>query len=433
MGFSALYAGLSGLDAYSSNLNVIGNNLANVGTVGFKTSRMTFQDLLYSVAFGNSRNPNQVGLGVQPASVDSLFSQGSLAGTGVVTDLAIQGNGFFVLRDAQGGRGFTRAGNFSLDKDGSLVTSAGAYVQGYTNRDSNGNIVTSGSLSDINLPPGLTAPPKETTTFSAHSNLNASARVDDPATVGVNEAEVFSMSLTVYDSLGAKHDVTMTFTPQDTNADGHLDRWSYEVTVPGEDVTGGTAGTPFVLSSGNAAFDANGSLISPAGNVSIAAPGWTNGAGAQSLTWSLFDATGKSLITGYEGSSAASTVTQDGYASGTLRALTINIDGLVEGVFTNGATQEIARISLATFNNPNGMLKAGFNSFLEASASGLPTIGAANAGGRGSIASNSLELSNVDITQELTKLITAERGYQANSRVITTTDQIIQEALNLKR
>src|SRR5436309_5083064 len=238
MGFSSFYAGLSGLQAYASQLNVIGNNLANVNTIGFKTSRMTFQDLLYSSAFGSSRNPSQVGLGVQIASIDSLFSQGSLQGTGVVTDLAVQGNGFFVLRDSVGGRLFTRAGNFSLDKNGALATSTGALVQGYTTRDASGSIVTSGALGNISIPPGLEAPPKQSTTFSATTNLNASARVDDPTTV-INEAEVFSTSLTVFDSLGAKHDLTVTFTPQDTNADGRLDQWAYEVTVPGADVTGG--------------------------------------------------------------------------------------------------------------------------------------------------------------------------------------------------
>src|SRR2546427_12953685 len=152
MGFSSFYAGLSGLQAYSAHLNVIGNNLANVNTIGFKTSRMPFQDLLYSTAFSNGRNPSQVGLGVQAAAIDSLFSQGSLQGTNVVTDLAVQGNGFFVLRDAQGGQLFTRAGNFSLDKNGLLATSTGALVQGYTGRDAVGNIVTSGALGNISIP-----------------------------------------------------------------------------------------------------------------------------------------------------------------------------------------------------------------------------------------------------------------------------------------
>lgn len=432
MGFSSFYAGLSGLQAYSSHLNVIGNNLANVNTIGFKTSRMTFQDLLYSSAFSSSRNPNQVGLGVQTASIDSLFSQGSLQGTGVVTDLAVQGNGFFVLRDNVGGRLFSRAGNFSLDKGGNLATSTGALVQGYTTRDAAGNIVTSGALGNISIPPGLTAPPKATVSFTAVTNLNVSARVDDPLTA-VDESETFSTSLTIFDSLGAKHDLTVTFTPQDTNADGMLDQWSYEVSVPGADVTGGTAGTPFVLASGTATFDSAGKLLAPAGNVAINVPGWTNGAAAQSVNWELFDATGASKITGFDGASATSTVNQDGYSAGTLRTITINNDGLVEGIFTNGSTQQIATIALATFNNNNGLLKAGFNGFLEATASGAATIGAANAGGRGSISANSLELSNVDITQELTDMITAERGYQANSRIITTTDQVIQEALNLKR
>jgi flagellar hook protein FlgE len=433
MGFSSFYAGLSGMQAYASQLNVIGNNLANVNTIGFKTARMTFQDLLYQTAIGSGQNPAQIGLGVQTAAVDSLFSQGSLQGTGVVTDLAIQGNGFFVLQDSQGARAFSRAGNFSLDKNGDLATSSGALVQGYTTRDANGNIVTSGAIGCINIPPGLTAPPRETTAFTATTNLNVSARVDDPLTAA-NEAETFSTTLQVFDSLGARHDLTLSFTPVDTNADGRLDQWAYQVTVAGGDVAGGTAGTPFVLSSGNLTFDAKGKLQVPSGDLAITTPAWTNGGAAQTLTWRLFDpASGESKITGYDGASATSTVNQDGYSAGTLRTLVINNDGQVDGVFTNGSTLHLARVALATFNNPNGLLKAGFNGFLEATASGSATIGAANTGGRGAIAASSLELSNVDITQELTDMITAERGYQANSRIITTTDQVIQEALNLKR
>lgn len=433
MGFSSFYAGLSGLQAYATHLNVIGNNLANVNTIGFKTSRMTFQDLLYQTAIGSGRNPAQIGLGVQTASVDSLFSQGSLQSTGVVTDLAIQGNGFFVLRDPQGARAFSRAGNFSLDKNGDLATSSGAMVQGYTSRDADGNIVTSGAIGNINVPPGLIAPPQQTTSFYAYTNLNASARVDDPATLA-SEAEGFSTTLSIFDSLGARHDLTLNFTPQDTNADGRLDQWGYQVTVPGEEVAGGVAGTPFVVASGTLTFDTGGKLVGPSGNVAIAAPAWANGAGAQAMEWRLFEATtGASILTGYDGSSATSNVNQDGYAAGTLRTLVINNDGQVDGVFTNGSTLHIARIALATFNNSNGLLKSGFNGYLEATASGSATIGAANSGGRGAIAASSLELSNVDITQELTDMITAERGYQANSRIITTTDQVIQEALNLKR
>ncbi len=432
MGFSSFYAGLSGMQAYASHLNVIGNNLANVNTIGFKSSRMTFQDLLYQTALGSSRNPNQIGLGVQTAAVDSLFSQGSLQGTGVVTDLAIQGSGFFVMSDALGGRVFSRAGNFSLDKNGNLANSVGALAQGYTTRDANGNIVTSGALGNINIPPGLTAEPRQTSVFSATTNLNASARVDDPATT-LNEAEIYSTTLQVFDSLGARHDLTITFTPQDTDGDALLEEWDYEVTVDGAEVQGGASGTPFPLASGTISFGPDGKLVLPAGDVTILTPAWTNGADAQSIRWQLFRSTGDSMLTGYDGSSATSTVNQDGYSAGTLRTLVINNDGLVDGVFTNGSTLHIARLALATFNNPNGLLKAGFNGYLEATSSGSATIGAANTGGRGAIAASSLELSNVDITQELTDMITAERGYQANSRIITTTDQVIQEALNLKR
>ncbi len=436
MAFGSFYSGLSGLQANAGRLGVIGNNLANVNTVGFKSSRMTFQDIFSQSGRGpgvnGAGNPQQIGLGVQTGGIQQLFEQGSLQTTGLVTDLAIQGNGFFVLADRSGGRSFSRAGNFTFDRDGYLISQAGQRVQGYTQRDAAGNITSSGTLGNLQIPVGLTAPPRSTTSIEAVINLSAEARVDDPATA-VDEAQVFSTTLTVFDSLGARHNLTLNFRPEDTNADGIRDEWTWEATLPGAEVAGGTAGTPFVVGSGTVTFAPDGSLASPSGNVTLSIPAWTNGAAAQSVDWRLFDSAGSGNVTGFSGASATSASIQDGYAVGQLRALTVDTDGLVAGIFTNGATLELARLALATFNNPNGLLKNGQNSFLETNVSGLATIGGANSGGRGSLAASALELSNVDITQEFTDLIVTERGYQANSRIITTTDQVIQEALNLKR
>jgi len=176
-----------------------------------------------------------------------------------------------------------------------------------------------------------------------------------------------------------------------------------------------------------------GQLSGGIGNITISIPGWTNGAAAQDIEWRLFDDNGDGLLTRRSGPSSTSSTNQDGFAAGELRALTVDQDGLISGVFTNGVTLELARVALATFNNMNGMLKTGQNTFVETNSSGPATIGGANAGGRGIVRSNSLELSNVDITQEFTDLIISQRGYQANSRIITTTDEVIQEALSLKR
>lgn len=436
MAFGSFYAGLAGLQANAGRLGVIGNNLANSNTIGFKGSRVTFQDVFSQTSggagFNGAGNPQQVGLGVQTAGIDLLFGQGSLQTTDLVTDVAIQGNGFFVLSNPAGGRGFTRAGNFNFDKDGNLVTSNGSFVQGFTQRDPLGNIATSGALANVQIPVGLTAPPLATSTLQGALNLNADAKVDDPLTA-VDEAETFSTTITTYDSLGAAHNLSLNFRPVDTNADGVRDQWTYTVTAPGAEVVGGTAGTPFTIGSGTMTFDASGQLTAPAANVTLATPAWTNGAGAQNIDWQMFDAAGAGIITGFSGPSAVSSTNQNGYSAGRLRTLTIDNDGLISGIFTNGVTLQLARFALATFNNPNGLLKNGGNTFLETNPSGQAIIGTANTGSRGQLTANALELSNVDITQEFTDLIISERGYQANSRIITTTDQVIQEALNLKR
>jgi len=430
MGFSSFYSGLSGLQAHSEKLNVIGNNLANVDTIGYKSARMTFQDI-YAQTLGSSL---QVGLGVQVASVDKSFTQGSLQTTGVATDFALQGNGFFVLRDPNAGSFYSRAGTFQFDKDGFLVDPSGQVVQGFTQKTATGAINATGTPADIQIPTGLTAPPNPTSVFTSVSNLNAFAKVDDPTTVGINEAQTFTTIVPVFDSLGGRHDVSITFTPVDTNANGALDQWNYAATVDGGQVTGGTAGTPFSLASGSIVFNAQGQVTTPSGNVAIAIPAWTNGAGAQSTTWNIFDPlTGASNLTGYVGPSATASVQQDGYPVGQLSFISADADGVISGAFTNGKTLQLAQLAIANFNSTAGLVSLGRNNLAETLSSGPAAIGAANSGGRGSIVSGSLELSNVDITQELTDLIVAERGYQANSRIITTTDQVIQEALSLKR
>lgn len=421
MSFGSFFAALSGLQANASRLSVIGNNLANVNTIGFKTSRVTFNDFFAGSAFNGAGNPAQVGLGTNLASIDPIFNQGSLQTTDLLTDMAIQGRGFFVLGDGNGSLAYARAGNFTFDQDGSLVSSGGKFLMGFTTRDANGAIVDSGSLDPITIPTGLIAPPQATNRFNLSLNLNADLKKE------------FSNAITIYDTLGARHELHIRFTPTDTDADTIPDAWTYEITLPGDEVAGGTPGTPFVVGTGLVDFDSAGVLTNPAANVTVALPALTNGAAAQNVEWRMYDDNGKPVLTGYASQSAVSSSNQNGYGAGELRSLIIDQDGLISGIFSNGASLELARLALGTFNNENGLLRNGENTWVETTSSGSATIGTPNGGGRGATVSGSLELSNVDITEEFTDLIISQRGYQANSRIITTSDEVIQEALNLKR
>ncbi len=439
MGYGSFYAGLTGLKAHASALSVIGNNLANVNTIGYKGSRATFAELFsggggYGVA--GSGEPYQIGMGTKLSTVQQLFHQGALQPTEVTTDLALEGNGFFVLRQPDGLNVYTRAGNFSFDDEGYLVNPTGYKVQGYTSRDDEGHIVPSGAVSDIQIPAGMTAPPQATRYFRLDMNLNAGARVDDPATSSVNEAEIFTTSVSVYDALGEAHDLTIVFTPVDNDGDGVLDQWNWEARVPRADVDVTTnPGDPeyYVVDSGTVTFDGNGRLTAPADNVTLSIPAWSNGAAAQDVEWRLYDEDAAPVVSGYSAPSAIDSLYQDGFSMGRLRAIAIDENGLISGVFTNGRVVELARLAIASFNNPGGLFKHGDNTFLASLGSGPAAMGVADTGGRGKVMSRALELSNVDITEQFTDMIVVERGYQSNSRVITTTDQMVQEALTLKR
>lgn len=444
MGFSSFYSGLSGLKAHSAALNVIGNNLANVNTVGFKGSRVTFAEMFaasglagFSGGFGlnGGGSTYQVGMGTQLANVQQLFTQGSLQPTEVVTDMAIQGGGFFVLKNNAGLQVFGRAGNFSFNADGYLVSPEGFRVQGYTQKDGGGNILPSGTVADVRIPSSLVAAPQATDSFQVSMNLNAGARVDDSTTT-TNEAEVHTVGVTVYDSLGDPHDLTLVFTPQDTDSDGVLDQWAWEARLPKADL--GIAVDPGdpeyqIVDSGTMTFDGNGQLTAPEDNISLSISGWANGAVDQDVEWRVLGSDGTAVVHGYSAPSSTDSLAQSGYASGRLRALAVDSAGIISGVFTNGQTIELAQVALATFNNPQGMLKSDGNTFMASIGSGPAALGAANTGGRGGISSRTLEQSTVDITDQFTELIVAERGYQSNSRVLTTTDMLMQEALTIKR
>lgn len=433
---TGFYTGLTGLKAHSAALGVIGNNLANVNTVGFKSGRVGFSEMFTGLSGGFSTNGAgssfQAGLGVQLSGVQQLFHQGSLQPTEVVTDLALQGGGFFMMRDADGLPVYTRAGNFSFDNQGYLVDQSGLQVQGFLDKDAAGKIIPSGTPGAIQIPSGMTAPPQVTSFFRPEINLNSGARVANTTTG--QQAETHSSGMSVFDSRGAQHDLTLLFTPIDTGTDGVADQWSYEVRIPSADMAAPTGTNGYdVLASGTMTFDGAGQLSAPTANIDITIPGFANGANGQNVEWRLFDNNSKPVITGYAAVSANTGLTQDGYGVGRLRALAIDNDGVISGVFTNGQSLELSQLAVATFNNPAGLFKFGQNGYSASIGSGPAVLGPANTGGRGTVASRALELSNVDITEQFTDLIVMERGYQSNARVITTADQVLQEAIAIKR
>jgi flagellar hook protein FlgE len=421
MAVGSFSAGLSGLNANAQALNVIGNNLANINTVGFKASSITFEDLVSQNIDGSGMDPSQVGLGVGVGQVSPVFSQGTIENSHVATNVAIQGNGFFVLNGPQG-MSYTRAGNFTFNNDGMLVTPDGQFVQGYTATDpATGKIVTNGQPTNITIPPGVLRPPTATTAFSTLTNLNADAATGD----------TFTSSIQIYDSLGAAHITTMTFTKTGPGA------WSYALTANGDEVSGGTPGTPFQIATGTLTFDGTGALSAVNGgavaNVSISTPAWANGAPAGTMNWQLLDANNKPDITSFAAASATSSVTQNGSAAGTVTDVSINSKGEIIATIGAGGGVTIGQLALVSFNNPAGLVKLGGNRYGESAAAGLQSLGVAGTGGRGTLIGSALEQSNVDMAEEFTKMILAQRGYQANSKTITVSDQLIVDTLNLKQ
>jgi flagellar hook protein FlgE len=422
MALGSFSAALSGLRASSMYLGVIGNNLANINTVGFKSSAVQFSDLVSQSVGGSSANPMQIGLGVGVGSISPSFTQGAIESSQLATNVAIQGNGFFVISNPTG-IGYTRAGNFTLDNEGTLVTPDGSTVQGWMTVDPvTGLVNTTGVPGNITIPPGVLRAPTATTSFKTVSNLNAAAPV----------GATFATTVTTYDALGTAHVLTVTYEKTGANA------WSTEMTVPGEDVVGGTAGTPFVLGSGTLAlaFDNTGQLTTinagPPTDRTITTPAYTNGAAASTWNWDLMEGTTAS-ITQYSTESATSSITQSGNAAGRVDDITIAADGRILASFGASGAVAIGQIAIANFNNAEGLSKFGSNRYVATDASGVPNIGVAGTGGRGELIGNALEQSNVDVAEEFTRMILAQRGYQANAKTITVADELMVETMNLKR
>jgi flagellar hook protein FlgE len=428
MAVGSFSTGLSGLSAHSTYLSVIGNNLANLNTVGYKASVVRFADLVSQRIGSTSMNPTQVGLGVGTSSVSPVFSQGSIDNAREASNVAIEGSGFFLVEDENGSTAYTRAGDFTFDKDGNLVTPDGWRVQGYTQMDpATGGILATGNLNDIKIPSGALREPMPTTSFGTTTNLDADATAGPPPST-------FSTSVEVYDALGAEHVLTIAYTSTGPGA------WNYVIQVPGEEASGGTPGTPSQVASGSLRFNANG-VLDPAGgvnggapaDVAFTTPAWSNGAAPSTMSWDIVDANGLGMITGYASPSSTSSKTQNGSAAGQISDINVMPDGSIVGVVSAGESVVIGQLALANFNNPKGLIKIGANRYAPSESAGLRNIGEPGTGGRGKIIGSALESSNVDIALEFTQMILAQRGYQANAKTITVSDELLVETLQLKR
>jgi flagellar hook protein FlgE len=406
----SLFAGISGLNANATAMTVIGDNIANVNTVAFKTNRSSFANVLSQSLGGSSGS--DIGRGVEFWGTSPLWDQGSLENTGSATDLAINGKGFFIVNDSSGASFYTRAGQFHLDDEGDMVNPDGLIVQGFE-IDSSGNL---GNLTDVSIPGERISAPSATTELSFDVNLDASSATGDS----------YATSQTVYDSLGNAIPLTLTFTKQ-----AAAQTWQVAASVasPNGPVTINGAATAAVT------FDSSGNLSAPASDRTLDIT-LTNGAATHLLiNWDLYDASGTSLgdLTGYSSPSATTFQYQDGYSSGVLRGISVDEEGVVTAAYSNGQLTPVFQIGLADFASYYGLEKKGKNLYAESTSSGQPMPGVAGNGRMGSITAKAIEMSNVDLAQEFVKMITTQRAFQANSRVITTSDEILSELINIKR
>jgi len=406
---------LTGLEANSVALDTIGNNLANLNTTPFKDQTASFSDLFYqNIGNTGSGNALQVGLGTQVAGTNTDFSQGSLSTTTSSTDMALNGSGFFVV-DQDGLERLTRAGNFQLDQSGNLTTTTGDGVMGYA--AANGVVNTNTPLTTLQIPVDATQAAQATQNFGITANLDAATAVGG----------TFSTTITMYDSLGQSHATTVDFTNISTAAVPNT--WSYTISLPAGDATG----VP-VNNTGTLTFNSSGGLIKPASNVTgISFPGMTDAANPMTFNWDLYNAAGEPQIGQTVGTSTATSSTQDGFASGSYNGFSVDSAGVISASFSNGQTETVGQIAIASVTNLEGLTIDGGNNYQTSTSSGAASVGAPGAGGRGSIEDDTLEQSNVDISTEFANLIVAQRAFEANSKTVTTFDTVTQETINMIR
>ena len=438
----SLFAGVSGLQNHQTRMDVVGNNISNVNTYGFKKGRVTFKDMISQSLSGAAKpqedrggiNPQQVGLGMQVATIDTIHTQGALQVTGVNTDLAIQGEGFFIEKKGNSSY-YTRNGAFSLDKNGYVVNPSNGYkVQGWNavlNPETGMmELNTAAGVEDLIIPVGSKDPARATQNTKFFCNLQ-------------KNSDTHQADLTIYDSTGIPRQLRATFNRTDVN------RWDMVIEVPEatEESVSVSAGDP-VQGGGNntfqLVFNDAGSLISVSDgantqtegvlmpNVSFTYQG-TDGEVNQTINLTLGEVGLFNGITQFESPSTTKAIEQDGYTMGMLEGFSFDDSGQITGVFTNGNRKTLGQVALAKFANAGGLEKAGDTLFVESNNSGAANIGVAAAEGRGSIKAGTLEMSNVDLSEQFTDMIVTQRGFQANARTITTADQLLQEVIALKR
>ena len=393
----SLFSGISGLRAHQQMMDVTGNNIANVNTTGYKSSQVVFQDTLSQMVSAagapqspaGGTNPAQVGLGVRAASVNANFGQGAAETTGKSSDMMIQGDGFFVVKS--GGEAlYTRAGSFTFDANGSLTTPSGQIVQGWS--ATAGVVNTAGTPGDLKLPIGVSLAPTVT------QNITLTGNFSNEALVG----ETKEIPIKVYDANGAATSMVASFAKTDST--------TWTLTLPD-----GSA-QAIAFTNGKAVGDPDPNTNVDTGKISVGG-----------FSFDIHD------LTQFSGNTEARVSNSDGSGAGVLSSYTVSNTGQVVGVFSNGLKETLGQLALANFNNVNGLEKIGDSMFRSTVNSGLAQVGPAGSQGLGLITSGALEMSNVDLAQEFTNLVIAQRGFQANSRVITTSDEILQELVNLKR
>ncbi len=469
----SLYSGVSGLQNHQTRMDVIGNNVSNVNTTGFKRGRVNFQDMISQQLSGSAKpteekggvNPKEVGLGMTVAAIDTVFTQGNLQSTGVSTDVAIQGNGFFLEKNGEKSY-YTRAGAFGLDRDGTLVNPANGFkVQGWMAREIDGEMVlrTSASTEDLTIPVGSKDPAKATQNVNFACNLNKNTPVmQDPA--AATEAErakaTWATEFKIYDSFGNAHNLTVNFVrvPDEPN------QWDATVVVDPDNAEftdtrvgiGTTDGTN--TNSFRVQFDNTGTLQSV--NVPTI-PGMNSNESGEIILRASFNVPESNEVTNAEGrtgpnrqefninlgtigsqintitQSASSSSTkafyQDGYTMGYLENFKIDSSGVITGVYSNGTNRTIAQLAMATFTNQGGLEKAGDNTYVESINSGTANIGVSGIAGKGTLLAGALEMSNVDLSEQMTDMIVTQRGFQSNAKTIQTADTLLETVLSLKR
>ena len=460
----SLYAGVSGLQNHQTRMDVIGNNISNVNTTGFKRGRVDFQDMISQQLSGAARpteevggvNPKEVGLGMSVAAIDTIFTQGNLQTTGVSTDIAIQGNGFFVMKNGEQTY-YTRAGVFGVDSNGTLVNPAnGLRVQGWMAENINGEQVvrSSATPTDLVIPVGQKDPPKATQNVHYFCNLNKNTpEITDPNDELQVTRGTWQTEFDIYDSYGNAHQLQMNF----QKVVGNPNQWTVTVNVDpaaavgtetrvGLGTTGGVTNT-YTLNFDNmgtlqSITDSAGNVSNPEGEIILQASfnvpdsNLDEGGNPYRQTFNLNLGTiGSMENTITQSASASSTKAnyQDGYKLGYLDNFKIDQSGTITGVYSNGSTRTIGKIAMASFTNQGGLEKQGDTMFAESINSGIANVGESGSAGKGKLISGTLEMSNVDLTEQLTDMIVTQRGFEANSKTIQTGDSMLETVLSLKR